>query len=106
MEQLVMPNHIDYLVEFDNLLVTYMLDNAIKLALFISNNRGYGSEILNYFIPECRASGKNKMFLWTDSTCNHGYYPSKGFEKILSVNNANANIGDDQYRTLFYSMTI
>lgn len=101
-----MDNQIDYLSNSDDLLATYMTDNDIKLALIISNKRGYGAEILKHFINESQVKGKEKIYLWTDSSCNHEYYPKRGFEEILCVDNANANQNEEAYQTLFYRKKI
>src|SRR5690606_23191029 len=105
-ERTIMDNQIDYLGKSDDLLATYLTDNDLKIALIISNKRGYGTEILNHFIKESQAKGKDSIYLWTDSSCNHGYYPKWGFEEILCVDNANANSFDEAYRTLFYCKKI
>ena len=105
-ELLIMNNQKDYLVKSDDLLATFLTDNDIKLALFISNKRGYGTKLLNHFMEESQMKGKDKMYLWTDSSCNHHYYPKQGFEEVLSVGNANANIIKEDYRTLFYCKKI
>ena len=105
-ELVIMDNQIDYLLKSDDLLATYLTDNDIKLALIISDKRGYGTEILKHFITESQVKGKDKMYLWTDSTCNHEYYPKRGFEEVLRIDNANANKIEEAYQTLFYSKKI
>ncbi|WP_187263594.1 GNAT family N-acetyltransferase [Pontibacter beigongshangensis] len=105
-ELLTMNNQKDYLVKSDDLLATFLSDNDIKLALFISNVRGYGTKLLNHFMEEAQVKGKDKMYLWTDSSCNHQYYPKQGFEEVLCIDNANASIVEEDYRTLFYCKKI
>lgn len=102
----IMDNQVHYLTKFDNLLSTYMTGNDMKIALIISNKRGYGTILLNHFISICTKRKRDDLYLWTDTTCNHQYYPKQGFGEIMSVENSNPNTKEEGYQTIFYKIRI
>lgn len=102
----IMENSVHYLTKFDNLLSTYMTENDMKVALIISNKRGYGTILLNHFMSICTDRKNEYLYLWTDTTCNHQYYPKQGFEEIMSVENSNLNSKVEDFQTIFYKKRI
>lgn len=88
----------DYLYRYDNLMDSYLTNDDRKVSLFISDFKGAGTALLNHYITQCQEQGVKQIFLWTDSTCNHAYYPRKGFELFFTEEKAS----DGNFTTMFY----
>lgn len=96
----------DYLYRYDNLMDSYLTNDDRKVSLFISNFKGAGTTSLNHYINQCQEQGVKQIFLWTDSTCNHAYYPSRGFELFFTENNAFTASTEANFTTMFYKKNL
>ncbi len=56
-------------------------ETDLYLSFFISSIHGCGKCLLAEVISLAQSEGYNNLYLWTDSSCNHGYYAHHGFEK-------------------------
>lgn len=76
--QLVM----DYLEDMDRRTCRQMTEEDIRLTLFASSQPGCGRLILAELERRLRRSGFKSLYLWTDSDCNHQWYPAHGFTLV------------------------
>ncbi len=76
--QLVM----DYLEDMDRRTCRQMTEEDIRLTLFASSQPGCGRLILAELERRLRRSGFKALYLWTDSDCNHRWYPAHGFTLV------------------------
>ena len=51
----------------------------VKLSLFISNQKGCGKLLLQAMMEEFQCRSLRHLYLWTDTSCTHEYYPQHGF---------------------------
>lgn len=92
----------NYLIGFDELMDTHLTVNDRKVALFISNIKGGGTELLNQFCDNSKVDSIENIYLWTDSTCNHSYYPKRGFELFFTEKYKLEQLQDATIETMFY----
>ncbi len=59
-----------------------MTPNDIMLGLFVSAKRGFGKKLLAELKQTCLKNGLKNIYLWSDTTCDHDYYPSHGFQLV------------------------
>ena len=59
-----------------------MNDDDIKLALFVSLEKGAGYPLLQEFMTRLKDKGYKNMYLWTDRECNYDWYFRRGFELV------------------------
>ena len=59
-----------------------MNDGEVKLSLFISNQKGCGKQLLQAMMDEFQRRELKKLYLWTDTSCTHEYYPQHGFTLV------------------------
>lgn len=71
-----------YLNLMDSRTFSLMNQDDVKLALFISLESGYGSEILNRVFAKLKTEGHKNVFLWTDCECNWQWYERHGFNLV------------------------
>ena len=69
----------DYMLEVDGKTVQCMSDGDVKLSLFISNQKGCGKLLLQAMMEEFQCRSLRHLYLWTDTSCTHEYYPQHGF---------------------------
>lgn len=93
---------IEYLSTYDILLETYMTGSDAKVALFMSDIKGGGSKLLEFYTDTCKEKELHKLFLWTDTTCNHTYYPKRGFSELLSLDNSFTPSSNETFKTILY----
>lgn len=105
-EQSIINTLANYLFRFDDLMDTYLTDNDRKVALIISNIQGGGTALLNEFTENAKADFKENIVLWTDSTCNHSYYPKRGFELFFTDISKLEQSQDETIETMFYKKKI
>lgn len=92
----------NYLFGFDELMDTHLTENDRKVALFISNIQGGGTALLNQFSDNSKFDSIENIYLWTDSTCNHSYYPKRGFELFFTERYKLEQSQDETIETMFY----
>lgn len=82
----------------------------IKLCLFVSLERGWGSRILKEAVREFKARGYKNMFLWTDCECNVQWYFDNGWELLNEEEyepfSTGSGIGRKQYMTYIFKKEI
>ncbi|CAF1145129.1 unnamed protein product [Adineta steineri] len=62
-----------YCENFDSELNLFVLSKELQ-------GQGYGKQLMNNFIEFCKIQGKiHNIFLWTDISCNYGFYEHYGF---------------------------
>lgn len=85
---------------------TYLTDKDRKVALIISNIKGGGTELLNEFTENAKADLIENIVLWTASTCNHSYYPKRGYELFFTDISKLEQSQDETIETMFYKKKI
>ncbi len=78
---------VDYLEDMDRRTCRQMTEEDIRLTLFASSQPGCGRLILEELEGRLRAEGFASLYLWTDSDCNHRWYPRHGFELVEKARN-------------------
>ncbi len=68
-----------YLELMDKKTFVLMNDDDIKLSLYISRKKGYGSRLLDAVCTQLKDSGYKNLFLWTDVECNWEWYVHHGY---------------------------
>lgn len=53
-----------------------------------------------------KSEGYECLYLWTDSSCNHGYYAHHGFEKVAEFKSNEWKTEANDYLTYFYKKMI
>ena len=71
-----------YLNYMEEKTFSLMKDDDVKLCLFVSLERGWGSRILSEAVKDFKARGYKNMFLWTDCECNVQWYFDNGWELL------------------------
>lgn len=74
--------YLDYLEYNHNKVLSYMNNNDIYLTLIASIKHHKGFELIEELIKAGRNNNNEYLYLWTDETCNYGYYSNIGFEKV------------------------
>ena len=72
----------DYMLEVDGKTVQCMSNGEVKLSLFISNQKGCGKKLLQEMMDKFRHRDLRHLYLWTDTSCTHEYYPQHGFTLV------------------------
>ena len=85
------------------------------LAGNIEQDNGY-NEWLDSVIPSfneqqreealAKSEGYENLYLWTDSSCNHGYYAHHGFEKVAEFKSDEWKTDSNNYITYIYKKSI
>ena len=92
----------DYMDEADRNTIAQMGDGDVKLSLFISIQKGCGRELLRAMMQEFSAMGTKRMFLWTDTSCDHDYYPAHGFALASRYRDTHYSTEEADYMTYIY----
>ena len=71
-----------YLNYMEEKTFSLMKNDDVKLCLFVSLKRGWGSRILSEAVKEFKARGYKNMLLWTDCECNVQWYFDNGWELV------------------------
>ncbi|MBQ4235560.1 MAG: hypothetical protein II716_01830 [Treponema sp.] len=71
-----------YLNYMEEKTFSLMKNDDVKLCLFVSMERGWGSRILSEAVKEFKARGYKNMLLWTDCECNVQWYFDNGWELV------------------------
>ena len=93
---------VEYLEHMDAKTCSVMEKDDIRLTLFASNQRGCGSLILQQLEERLRRAGFKAMYLWTDSDCNHQWYPRHGFELVEMARNENFSTPEKNFMTYIF----
>ena len=101
-EQESLQQVVDYLEQMDEKTCSCMEQDAVRLTLFASSQRGCGSMILQQLEERLRRAGFKAMYLWTDSDCNHQWYPKHGFTLVESEVNENFSTPEKNFMTYIF----
>ena len=93
---------VEYLEHMDAKTCSVMEKDDIRLTLFASSQRGCGSLILQQLEERLRRAGFKAMYLWTDSDCNHQWYPRHGFELVESEVNESFSTPEKNFMTYIF----
>ena len=93
---------VEYLEHMDAKTCSFMEKDDIRLSLFASSQRGCGSMILQQLEERLRRAGFKAMYLWTDSDCNHQWYPKHGFTLVESEVNENFSTPEKNFMTYIF----
>lgn len=59
-----------------------------EVVLFIVSShqqgKGLGKTLINRFLEHCRSKNLNRIYLYTDTECNYGFYDACGFKKAAA----------------------
>jgi len=106
-----------YLNYMEEKTFSLMKNDDVKLCLFVSLERGWGSRILSEAVKEFKARGYKNMLLWTDCECNVQWYFENGWELVneeeyepfsRGTGGSGKKTGDDrkQYMTYIFKKEI
>ena len=101
-EQRSLQQVVDYLEHMDEKTCSCMEQDDVRLTLFASSQRGCGSMILQQLEERLRRAGFKAMYLWTDSDCNHQWYPKHGFTLVESEVNENFSTPEKNFMTYIF----
>ena len=68
--------------------------------------QGCGKQLLAEVVALAKAEGYENLYLWTDSSCNHGYYAHHGFVKVAEFKSDEWKTDADDYLTYIYRRQI
>ncbi|MBR1557952.1 MAG: hypothetical protein IJ647_09380 [Prevotella sp.] len=78
----------------------------LYLSFFLSSVPGCGKLLLAEIVSLAREKGYESLYLWTDASCNHGYYDHHGFEKVAEFKGDEWATDSADYLTYIYRKTI
>lgn len=81
-------------------------DKDLYLSFFISSVSGCGKRLVAEVEALARTQGYENLYLWTDSSCNHGYYDHNGFELVESFKSNEWAAEESNYVTYIYRKPI
>ena len=85
----------------------YMIaEKDLYLSFFISTVQGCGKMLLAEVVSLARSVGYENMYLWTDSSCNHGYYAHHDFKKVAEFKSREWAADSEDYLTFIYRKII
>ena len=93
---------VEYLEQMDEKTCSCMEQDAVRLTLFASSQRGCGSMILQQLEEKLKMAGFKSLYLWTDSDCNHQWYPTHGFTLVESEVNENFSTPEKNFMTYIF----
>lgn len=93
---------VDYLEDMDRRTCRHMGDGDIRLTLFASGSPGGGGLILAELEERLRRCGFTSLYLWTDSDCNHQWYPRHGFTLVEEAPNETFSTPQRQFMTYIF----
>ncbi len=93
---------VEYLEHMDAKTCSFMEKDDIRLSLFASSQRGCGSLILSQLEAVLRRAGFKSLYLWTDSDCNHQWYPNHGFTLVEAEGNETFSTPDKKFMTYIF----
>lgn len=93
---------VEYLEHMDAKTCSFMEKDDIRLSLFASSQRGCGSLILSQLEEKLKMAGFKSLYLWTDSDCNHQWYPKHGFTLVESEVNKSFSTPEKNFMTYIF----
>lgn len=81
-------------------------EEDLYLSFFISAVPGCGKQLLAEIATMARSEGYKSLYLWTDSSCNHGYYAHHHFEKVAEFKSDEWKTESDDYLTFIYRLAL
>ena len=98
----ILENGRRYLIRMDEKTFSFMNADDVKLCLFISLEKGWGTTILReaqkYFVE----AGLKNLYLWTDGECNVDWYFKNGFELVLEEEYSEFSLPGKPYMTYVF----
>ena len=91
-----------YLEHMDAKTCSFIEKDDIRLTLFASSQRGCGGMILQQLEAVLRRAGFKSLYLWTDSDCNHQWYPNHGFTLVEAEGNETFSTPDKKFMTYIF----
>ena len=91
-----------YLTMMDDLTLSLMNEEDIKLSLFISRKPGAGSQILEQISGLLKDQGWKNLYLWTDCDCNWQWYIKHGFTLVQENTYEPFSSKDQDYKTYIF----
>lgn len=92
----------EYLACMDSKVHSLMNENDIKLSLFVSCKKGYGSIIFEKLWNHLKNLNYKNLYLWTDCECNWQWYLKNGFTLIEESIYEKFNDGTKKYKTYIF----
>lgn len=92
----------EYLACMDSKVHSLMNENDIKLSLFVSCKKGYGSIIFEKLWNHLKNLNYKNLYLWTDCECNWQWYLKNGFILIEESIYKKFNDGTKKYKTYIF----
>lgn len=71
-----------YLLMMEEKTFALMSEKDVKLCLFVSLRKGFGSKILDMVTQKLKAAGYQNIYLWTDGECNVQWYFDNQFQLV------------------------
>lgn len=102
-EQKIAQDLFNYLETCGREVKNVMTDDDIFLGLFVSIQKGCGKQLLLKLVEACKKNNKNKIYLWTDTTCDYEYYEKNNFTLLKETETF---INDKLIKTLIYFKSI
>ena len=81
-------------------------DKDLYLSFFLSAVQGCGKQLLAEVVAGAKRDGYEKLYLWTDSSCNHSYYARHGFEKVAEFKSDEWKTNTNDYLTYIYRKSL
>lgn len=97
---------IEYLSYMDSKVHSLMNDDDIKLSLFVSCKKGFGSIIFEELWNYLKEQNYKNMYLWTDCECNWKWYIKNGFTLIEESSYEKFSNNNKKYTTYIFKKTI
>lgn len=101
-ERAIFENGRRYLLGMEEKTFSFMNADDVKLCLFISLEKGWGTKILReaqkYFVE----AGFKNLYLWTDGECNVDWYFKNGFELVLEEEYSEFSLPGKSYLTYVF----
>ena len=92
----------EYLACMDSKVHSLMNENDIKLSLFVSCKKGYGSIIFEKLWNHLKNLNYKNLYLWTDCECNWQWYLKNCFTLIEESIYEKFNDGTKKYKTYIF----
>ncbi len=84
---------------FDSEVVLFIVDPKTQ-------GGGVGKRLMNDYLKHCKKHDMKKIFLYTDTSCNYGFYDYNGFKQEASEDmSLTLNEGEQSMRVFLYSKT-
>lgn len=72
-----------------------------------ARGRGYGRELMDAYLDQCRAAGTRRIVLETDQSSSYGFYDHYGFERVGSFHSPlNERFHGQPYEAFVYQLEL